>query len=205
MALPMPSPSEHRLALPVPGLDGWTVDQIPAIAAVVPFPFELIGGQIVMMAPARVWHNKVKSALEAALESRAPDAYVVLAEQGVVTSEFTDPVPDVLVIDAAAYDENAHSFPADAVVLAIEIVSPGNAAKDRHQRPLLYAEAKVPFFWRVENEDGSPAIFAYRLGNDDGYDIEAVFRRGQKVELSDPFEISFAIAEITPRRKSRSQ
>ncbi|MCX4581222.1 Uma2 family endonuclease [Streptomyces sp. NBC_01571] len=61
-------------------------------------------------------------------------------------------VPDLVVTDAGATAQDTVSVDADAdaVQLAIELVSPGNKTMDRKLKPLLYAEAAIPHFWRLE-------------------------------------------------------
>ncbi|MER6694711.1 hypothetical protein [Streptomyces minutiscleroticus] len=38
---------------------------------------------------------------------------------------------------------------ADAVLLVVELVSPGIETMDRKVKPLLYAEAAIPHLWRL--------------------------------------------------------
>ncbi|MFF2364610.1 hypothetical protein ACFVU0_18185 [Streptomyces sp. NPDC058122] len=41
---------------------------------------------------------------------------------------------------------------ADAVHLVVELVHPGNKTMGGKFKPLLYAEAAIPHFWRLEFE-----------------------------------------------------
>lgn len=50
------------------------------------------------------------------------------------------------------------------VLLVVEIVSPGSEHLDRVAKAEEYAEARIPNYWRVEREGGSPAVHALRLG-----------------------------------------
>lgn len=59
-------------------------------------------------------------------------------------------VPDIVVADQGATIEDAVSIDAEAVQLVIELVSPGNKTMDRKLKPLLYAEAAIPHYWRLE-------------------------------------------------------
>ncbi|MFC4517554.1 Uma2 family endonuclease [Streptomyces ehimensis] len=55
-------------------------------------------------------------------------------------------VPDIVVADAGATaDEDRVTLDADAVQLVVELVSPGNKTMDRRLKPLLYAEAAIPY------------------------------------------------------------
>jgi Uma2 family endonuclease len=91
-------------------------------------------------------------------------------------------------------DGRRHYFPAEDVVIAIEVVSPHTRARDRFAKPAEYAGAGIPYFWRVEQDP--VGVFAYRLGTDGRYELAA---EGTDVlKLDDPFPISLPIAEITP-------
>ncbi|MFC7484146.1 Uma2 family endonuclease [Luedemannella flava] len=57
----------------------------------------------------------------------------------------------------------------DDVLLVVEVVSAGSEDLDRIIKPREYAEAGVPWFWRVER-DGEPTVLVHRL-NGDTYDL----------------------------------
>ncbi|WP_405551045.1 Uma2 family endonuclease (plasmid) [Streptomyces globisporus] len=59
-------------------------------------------------------------------------------------------VPGLVVTDAGAAVEDTVGIDADAVQPVVGLVSPGNRTMDRKVKPLLYAEAAVPYFWRLE-------------------------------------------------------
>lgn len=46
--------------------------------------------------------------------------------------------------------------------LVVELVSPGNKAVDRKLKPVLYAEAAIPYFWRLEF-DPAPRLIVREL------------------------------------------
>jgi hypothetical protein len=48
------------------------------------------------------------------------------------------------------------------VRLVVELVSPGNRMVDRKFKPMLYAEAAIPHFWRLEF-DPAPMLVGYEL------------------------------------------
>jgi Uma2 family endonuclease len=68
------------------------------------------------------------------------------------------------------------------VLLAIEIVSPGSAGLDRHLKPVEYARAGIPHFWRVER-DGPATVHRFGLGA--GADGEPVYVARGAVLLDD--------------------
>ncbi|MQY09513.1 Uma2 family endonuclease [Actinomadura macrotermitis] len=172
---------------------GYTVDDLEHID--LPGRFELIHGDIVMMPPAKSWHNEVQFLLRSVLTPVAREhGFRAVHEQGAILAEDTDPVPDLMIIDGAAYDHALHSYPAEAVAVVVEIES-GNKRKDRIERPADYARAGIPWYWRIENVDDVPVIRAFRL--DCGlYEPVGVYGKGDRLDLTEPFEIAFDIADI---------
>ncbi|MFE9813412.1 Uma2 family endonuclease [Streptomyces sp. NPDC005227] len=53
---------------------------------------------------------------------------------------------------------------AGAVQLVVELVSPGKRMMDRKVKPLLYAEAAIPHFWRLEFEPAPRLIVSELRG-----------------------------------------
>ncbi|MFE2670456.1 Uma2 family endonuclease [Streptomyces mirabilis] len=84
--------------------------------------------------------------------ARAAGAPVEVLEATNVTLPSGLVVPDLVVADAGTTAEDTVSVDADAVQLVVELVSPGNKTMDREFKPLLYAEAAIPHFWRLEFE-----------------------------------------------------
>ncbi|MER5622940.1 Uma2 family endonuclease [Streptosporangium sp. NPDC002544] len=69
-----------------------------------------------------------------------------------------------MVVDAEAADDDDRTFYTPGEVhLAIEVVSPESEDRDRKTKPFRYAEAGIPHFWRVENNNGSPVVHVYEL------------------------------------------
>lgn len=131
----------------------WTVEDIlalpehPARAR-----FELVDG-VLMMSPAPDWdhqtvsselHSQIKAALaRSGAPFRSGEAVNVMGESRLF-------IPDIAVVDRAAAPRGTLAAPLEAAVLLGEIVSPFNRAADRILKPALYAQAKVPAYWRVE-------------------------------------------------------
>ena len=50
------------------------------------------------------------------------------------------------------------------MLLAVEVVSPDSVARDERIKPVKYAEAGIPYFWRVDRDDtGKPVCYTYEL------------------------------------------
>jgi Uma2 family endonuclease len=69
-------------------------------------------------------------------------------------------IPDLAVFDYDIPEEKYFDIPP---LLAVEIVSPESRFRDLNVKPQKYAEAGIPHFWRVEDEDGTTAIHVYEL------------------------------------------
>ncbi|MFG2227655.1 Uma2 family endonuclease [Streptomyces sp. NPDC048644] len=91
----------------------------------------------------------------------------------------------VVVADAGATADDGVSIDADAVQLVIELVSPGNKTMDRKLKPLLYAEAAVPHYWRLEF-DPAPRLIVSELNR--GRYVETVTALpGVVTHMKNPF------------------
>ena len=115
-----------------------------------------------MVSPAPgVRHQRASFRLHVILDAAA-DAPVEALEAINVTLPSGLVVPDLVVTDAAATAEDTVSVDADAVQLMVELVSPGNKTMDRKFKPLRYAEAAIPHFWRLEF-DPAPRLIVSEL------------------------------------------
>ncbi|MFF2521781.1 Uma2 family endonuclease [Streptomyces liangshanensis] len=144
----------------------WTVADVLALPEDRAVRYELLGESLVMSPAPGVRHQRASYRLHVALDTaaraaRAPveifEAINVVLPSGLV-------VPDIVVVDASATAEDAVSVDAEAVQLVVELVSPGNKTMDRKAEPLLYAEAGIPSYWRLEF-DPAPRIVMAELRN----------------------------------------
>ncbi|MFI9505154.1 Uma2 family endonuclease [Nocardia sp. NPDC052566] len=159
------------------------------------FRYELEDGVAVMMASASTWHNRVLRRLTVAMETACPPDLSVEMEQAVeITRDFA-PEPDITVIDASAARPEENVYPKSVVHLAVEIVSPGTQRKDRVRRPLDYAEAGIPLYWRIESEDGEPVVYAYRLDGATGAYVSTDVHRGH-LRTSEPFPMDISLKDL---------
>jgi Uma2 family endonuclease len=114
---------------------------------------EIVDGVVRPMTRSDQKQRNIQSLLAYLLDGQAPPGHRVLEGEVVVLAEVpaTARVPDVVVIRAEAgrtWDTN-HT-PAVDVALAVEIVSPTTATADRVEKPVQYALAGIPAFWRIE-------------------------------------------------------
>lgn len=180
--------------LPTPPPGGFSARDLPRLIEAVDARFELLDGEVVMMAPATAWHDEVVDILKRLLRGIVPQSMAVAREKGVNLGH-TVPEPDVLVVARSAVKPDSLVFQPSDVHLAIDVMSPGTTTKDRKLRPVQYAGAGITCFWRVENENDAMVVYTFELLPEGGYAPTGVFRR--RVKLDRPFPIDIELPEVT--------
>ncbi|WP_433115622.1 hypothetical protein [Micromonospora sp. CA-246542] len=67
-------------------------------------------------------------------------------------------------------------------------------------KPALYAQAGIPYYWRIETLDGDLEVVTYRI--DAVNEVYAETGRWTKfVDTGEPFPINLPISRITPRSR----
>ena len=179
-----------------PRPEGWLAEDLDNLPDA-PRHTELIDGALVfMMSPQRNWHRRVINALDRALDAQAPEGIEVNSEMTVRLDKYNRPEPDVIA-STVSIPPDATQYEAKDIILAVEVVSPESAHRDKAVKPHKYAEAGIRHFWRVEDEDGnaSTAIHVYEL--DDltrTYVPIGIFRDSLKVDL--PFSIELDVQSL---------
>jgi Uma2 family endonuclease len=144
---------------------------------------ELVDGVIRIMATPTAWHQYVVRELGHRLDLLAKPNLRVVGPIELRLADHLRRNPDLAVVHASAYDRRKNRFLPAEVDVAIEVVSPGSETDDRREKPSEYAEAQIPFYWRVELES-ELAIHVYQLhlyGH--AYSPVAVFKSGQTVDV----------------------
>ncbi len=83
------------------------------------------------------------------------------------------------------------------MVLAVEIVSDGSRSIDRVLKPALYAEADIPFYWRIETENGI-VVHTHKIDPMKQVYVEQA-RLTDGILVPEPWEMNIPLARITPR------
>ncbi len=129
---------------------------------------------------------------------QAPAEFRVGREMTIVLNRSNRPEPDVTVVRASAVSEagDETAFPAADVLLAVEVVSPESEERDTKRKPVLYAEAGIPHFWRVEQGIGRhPVVHVFELERTTGaYVSTGIFR--DRLKLAVPFTLDIDLTEI---------
>ncbi|MEV0897652.1 Uma2 family endonuclease [Actinoplanes sp. NPDC049802] len=181
-----------------PRAEGWFAEDLDRLPEA-PRHTELLDGALVfMMSPQRAWHSRAVSALKHALAAQAPAGVEVDQEMTIRLDERNRPEPDV-VVTTAAYDPGRTYFIPDVVRLVVEVVSPESAHRDRTVKLRKYAEAGIPHYWRIEDEEGLPVVQAYELdGPTRAYVATGIHRGALRCPV--PFDIDIDLDGLVPRR-----
>ncbi|WP_019607218.1 Uma2 family endonuclease [Nocardiopsis sp. CNS-639] len=188
------SSTESRYEPLTPPPEGFTADDLDSIPDLPPHT-ELIDGSLVLVAPQKFFHTFVLSLLDRTLHGQAPEHLVVCREMTVRIGKRQRPEPDLLVVQAQAIgDLDGTWLPPEAVLLAVEVVSPESELRDRQRKPEIYAEAGIPHFWLVQQDGNEAVVFAHELAPTGGYARPTVHRG--RLQLSAPFDIDVDLTGI---------
>nr|WP_245179636.1 Uma2 family endonuclease [Streptomyces montanisoli] len=176
----------------------WTVADVLALPEDRTHRHELLGESLVRSPAPDVRHQRAAFRLATVLHAAARAARAPVEVLGAVSVTVPSGlvVPDLLVVDADAAAEDGVSVDAENVRLVVELVSPGNSTIDRKLKPMLYAEAAIPHFWRLEF-DPVPMLAVYELRGG-RYVERTTALSGVTTRLGAPFAV-----EIDPAGLSR--
>ena len=175
--------------------EGWTTDDLDALPED-GIRRELIDGVLHVSPSPASFHQIIAGRLMVALEESCPPRYQVTQAVEVRVNKRRSFIPDVLAVTAKAAAHNPRKFQPDEVLLAVEVVSPSSRGMDRVAKPGFYAEAKIPFYWRVESENGLVA-HTYRLSPRGMYEKTGEFK--SLIAVDEPWEIKIPITRLVPR------
>ncbi|WP_412542251.1 Uma2 family endonuclease [Longispora sp. K20-0274] len=103
-------------------------------------------------------------------------------------------IPDILAVRVNTLGgKDRHQFDAHEVVLVGEVVSPTTRSMDRILKPRHYAEYGVPWFWRIETEDGL-LVTAHEIDPTTGIYVESG-KFTDRITLDAPWPIDL---DLTP-------
>ncbi|MFE9401920.1 Uma2 family endonuclease [Streptomyces sp. NPDC006530] len=192
---------EHSHEWPVPPQDGYTVDDLFTLPNL-PSHTELIDGSLIFVSPQRYFHFFVIELLMRGLHRSLPPRLEAVREMAVVLDRQNCPEPDISVISAAAVSGmDLTRFEAKDVLLAVEVVSPDSESRDRTTKPLKYAAAGIPHFWRVERggDDGDePIVHVYELDPLTMSYVHMGMQRGQ-LKVDKPCTIEIDLGAVRER------
>lgn len=191
----MPVPEADNSGMHVPDSDRWTaadLDHLPENG----LRYEVLNGQLVVNAAPKPLNQWLVTELRDALKPALPPGYFALPGVGVLVGD-GEPIPD-LVVGVKPVPWNDRGLSADQVKLVVEVVSPSTTLQDRMVKPVIYAEAGIPNYWRFEANrfkgqlpgEALPVLFAYELADNGEYQLVQRAPAGEKVTLHSPFEFT---------------
>ncbi|MFF7053411.1 Uma2 family endonuclease [Streptomyces griseorubiginosus] len=183
-----------------PRAEGWFAEDLDRLPEA-PRHTELIDGALVfMVSPRRWWHGHLVTMLTVALMEQVPADARVGREMTIKLDPRNRPEPDLLVT-TADYDADRTWFTPEEVRLVVEVVSPESAHRDRTVKLRKYAEAGIPHYWCIEDENGAPVVHVYELdGPTRTYAPAGIFRG--TLQRPVPFGINLDLDRLTPPRNS---
>lgn len=152
---------------------------------------ELHDGVIYVVPPASNKHQWAEDVIGDALKAHRPTDTLVFRDIGVHTGSDSLYVPDVAAVQTGAHFHD-NGYDAAGVLLAVEIVSRSSVTMDRFAKPSVYAACGIKWYWRVERNH---AVHCFRL-EDGKYVPIAKAGRGERVELDEPWQVSFAVDDL---------
>jgi Uma2 family endonuclease len=199
-ALMSVEPTARKAEWPVPPVGGWTADDLDKLPNLPPHT-ELIDRSLVFVSPQTLFHERAVDFFKWQLQSLAPEDFEVVREFTIDIDRQNRPEPDVIVVpEHVIQDPEQTRFPAETVRLAIEVVSTESMSRDRETKPLKYARAGIPVYWRVENDNGRAVVYVFELEPNTGqYTSTGIFRGRMKVDV--PFAVDLDLTAITTKRR----
>ncbi|PWK70332.1 putative restriction endonuclease [Streptomyces sp. CG 926] len=179
-----------------PRPSGWEADDLDHWPQA-PRHTELIDGALIfMMSPQRSWHSRLVENLTFALRQATPDGIEIEREMTIRLDRKSRPEPDILAA-SVPYDPDRTRYLPDEVVLVIEVVSEESADRDRSIKPFKYAQAEIPHFWRVEDEEGEPVVHVYELDTVTRTYVPTGIHR-ERLKVAVPFPADIDLGGLVP-------
>ncbi|MGW1492731.1 Uma2 family endonuclease [Streptomyces sp. NPDC002402] len=197
-------PEASKPSWPVPPVGGWTADDLDRLPNLPPHT-ELIDGSLVFVSPQTLFHERAVDFFKWQLQSVAPEEFEVVREFTIDIDWQNRLEPDVIVVRGDVIEGAEQTrFPAESVLLAIEVVSTESRTRDRETKPVKYARAKIPHYWRVESNEGRAVVYIFELEPATGqYTSTGIFHDRMKVSV--PFPVDLDLTQITPRWRQTAE
>jgi Uma2 family endonuclease len=155
-------PNRHRLTV----ADYYRMAEVGILAP--DARVELIDGEIIDMAPPGISHAATVLFLTHALVHAVGDRALVLAQNPVRVSQYSEPQPDLALLRPRHDFYRAHHPRAEDVFLIIEVAAT-SLRFDRETKVPLYASQGIPEAWLVDL--GSKRLVRYRAPQQGAYTL----------------------------------
>ncbi|WP_280335348.1 Uma2 family endonuclease [Nocardia wallacei] len=195
----LPAPDSGCVRPPVGGR--WTASDLDC------FPedglrYEVLDGQLVVTPAPALRHQIVLQWLMFALIHAVPEGSWVLPGVGILIGD-DEPIPD-LIVGVGERAPDARGIAVEQIILAVEVVSPCTTLQDTLVKPVVYAQAGIPNYWRIEAhsfkgrlpDEAVPVLFAHVLGRNGEYEATHRISAGECATLHSPFEFTIDPATL---------
>jgi hypothetical protein len=169
------------IELPEPGPDGWMVDDVPELLARTEVRTEIDGGLVLLAPQPTVRHLVVVENLRGLLGDVAEQAGLRLDHDRFRRVDVLVPKPARGGSLLSPHD----------VLLAVEVMDETSKLMDQLVKPVEYAAAGIPHFWRLELEPLSLVVHAL-----DGDVYRETGRLDDEVLLDEPVILHFRLADL---------
>ncbi|GAA2110140.1 Uma2 family endonuclease [Actinomadura alba] len=165
--------------------------------------FEVLDGALIVSPSPVDDHQWFADRLRTLLERAAPSGVrVITAFMLRLRDDQSGLIPDILVARPSKPARRRPFYEADEALAVVEVVSRNSRRHDRVTKPVAYAEAGIPYFWRVELEgfpqqgdERPPVIVVHELDGGCYREVERLASGGPG-PLTRPFPIKFDPAEL---------
>ncbi|WP_208877801.1 Uma2 family endonuclease [Streptomyces armeniacus] len=147
---------------------------------------EIIDGEIYISTVVTSLHGQMVLTIASQLLSR----WCVMTEVDTVYAGWgggTLVRPDISVADPSYRGTRLREFPADEVILMVEVVSESNPENDTEKKVRKYALAGVPYYLIVNPIDGTCLLYSAPSGG--GYRDSLIRDFGEPVPLGSPLSL----------------
>jgi Uma2 family endonuclease len=177
--------------------DGLSAKAYEALPEEICRRIEIVDGAIIVNAAPRRQHQNICRRLANALEAACGPGLMVSTDVDLRLRDIPllNRRPDAVVYDASLPDE-ATLRPLHCT-LVVEVMSPGSVTTDQTDKPAEYAAARIPHYWRVEQEpaEDTLSVFCYRLDPTTGAYASAGVHTG-KMTVTDPVAVTIDLATL---------
>jgi Uma2 family endonuclease len=180
----------------------WTIADVEALPDAGDHSrYELLTPGVLTVSPAPgTVHQRVSRRLANLLDAAATAACADVEILEAVNVEIPGgrlAIPDIAVVNGEYADTDPLRYPPDQVRAVVEVVSPSTHPQDRIIKPQLYADARIPVYWRLELEK-TPQLIVSTLRRGQFVHIVTA-TAGQPSEIPCPFPIKLDPAELVRR------
>lgn len=154
---------------------------------------ELIEGEVIEMSPIGSRHAACVNRLNILLNRLVGRKMIVSVQNPIYIDEFSEPQPDVALLQLRE-DFYAGSHPTASDVLLVIEVADTSVEYDRKKKLPLYARAGIPEVWLANLPEDRFEIHTQPLN--DKYQSVTIVRRGESIESQTIAGLSINVDEI---------